>query len=613
MKLRATLPAALLALTMLALSVAAAPSPAAAASGDADPREAAPGTRIHFTAAGFQPGERVDFWATPPSGPTRPRYPSVQADGRGAVLWSWDVAAGDPSGGWTMSARGIRSDLVLAIPFAVVGSRPAPERITVAPAGGGPGTTFAFTAADLTPSSRVGAFLIAPDGATRDLVPGEGPGLVADRDGRLAWSWTAPADVRGGAWQMVARDIASARELVVGFSVAGAAPATPDRSVAPAAGAPGTTFVVTVGGFEPGEQVGSWLTAPRGASVDGVPYMRADAAGRVQWRWPSPAGAESGRWLAVTRGEASAREVAIPLTVGGSNPAPAGPPPPAGVVAPASGAGGDTFTFSISGFAGGEQVGYWATRPDGSVEETPRKPVTASPTGGVVVTWQAPARPQGGQWSMTFRGLRTRREERVSFAVAAAAQAGSAVSPPAAGPGTAFTFTVGGLRGGEAIETWLEAPDGRRVDSPSDARADARGVATWGWTAPGDALGGAWTAVTRGRDSGRVERLSLTVVGGAAPMAPAEVTPARGAAGTTFRFRATGYKEGERVGYWLNLPDGTIVAFERDLRADDDGVVTWSYTVPPGAQRGLYMMAARSSQNDEIVNDVSYTLRFVVE
>jgi len=48
------------------------------------------------------------------------------------------------------------------------------------------------------------------------------------------------------------------------------------------------------------------------------------------------------------------------------------------------------------------------------------------------------------------------------------------------------------------------------------------------------------------------------------------------------------------------------------LRADANGTIVWTYTVPQGAQRGLYVMAIRSSQNDNVDNDVSYAIRFVV-
>lgn len=611
---RAALTVLTLALTLGAWLVAGAPPAAYAATGSASPEQASPGTRVHFTAGGFTPGERIDLWASPPGGGARPRYPSVIADAAGAAVWSWDVAQGDPSGAWTMSARGVASGALLAIPFSVVGSAPAaPAPISVSPPSGAPGTSFGFEASGLTPGGAVDAWLVESSGASRDLVPGEWPGLFADGDGRLAWSWTAPADAAGGTWTMVARDRASRRELTVPFVVSAPAGPAPVRSVTPASGAPGATFTITADGFTPGERVGSWLVTPRGESVDGVPFLIADGAGAVTWRWASPAGAQAGTWQAVTSGRESRVEVVIPFTVTGANPAPAAPAGPSGSVSPASGAPGATFTFTVGGFDRTEKVAYWPTQPDGSVETSRREPVGADGDGRIVLEWRAPERAQGGAWTMTFRGQNSSREARVSFTIAAAAPGAASVSPASGSPGTTFTFRAEGFNVIERLDTWLERPDGARVEGPKDARADRDGRVAWSWTAPADAPGGAWTMVAQGQDTKRVERIGFTITDGAPQTPPASVSPERGGAGTTFTFTASGYEQGERVGYWLSRPDGSIERFDRELRADKDGRVTWSYTVPAGAQTGIYVMAARSSQSDRINNDVSHALRFTVE
>jgi hypothetical protein len=119
--------------------------------------------------------------------------------------------------------------------------------------------------------------------------------------------------------------------------------------------------------------------------------------------------------------------------------------------------------------------------------------------------------------------------------------------------------------------------------------------------------------VARGQDTGRTVRIGVTIVGGEMPAAPAGVTPSRGDGGTTFTFTATGFKKGEPAGYWLNRPDGTIERFDRELRADRHGRITWSYTVPQSAQPGVYVMVIRSSQNNRVANDVSYALRFTLD
>lgn len=604
-----------LALAFTALLAAPAAAPAYAAEGSASPTEAAPGTRVHFNASGFTPGERVDLWASPPGGGARPRYPSVNADAAGAVLWSWDVQPGDPNGAWTMSARGVSSGTLLAIPFAVVGSNPVAAPISVSPAAGAPGTTFTFQASGLTPTRAVDAWLVEPSGASRDLVPGEWPGLFADADGRVSWSWTAPADAPGGTWTMVARDSVTRRELTVAFTIAAPPGPSPVRSVTPPGGAPGTTFTVTADGFTPGERVGSWLVAPSGQAVDSpAPFLIADSKGAVTWRWTSPANAQAGAWQAVSSGRESRVEVAIPFTVTGANAAPGGPQQPQGSVNPVNGAPGAKFTFTVTGFQRSEKVAYWPTQPDGTVETTRREPVRADGDGRIVLTWQAPERAQGGAWTMTFRGQNSSLEARVPFTIGAQAPSNARVTPTSGAPGTTFTFAAEGFNVIERLDTWLERPDGARVAGPTGARADRDGRVSWTWTAPADTIGGQWTMVAQGQDSKRIERIGFTITDGAAPAPPpAGVTPGRGPAGTTFTFTASGFEQGERVGYWLNRPDGTIERFDQELRADKDGRITWSWTAPANAQRGAYLMAARSSQNDEINNDVSVAVAFVVD
>jgi hypothetical protein len=366
-------------------------------------------------------------------------------------------------------------------------------------------------------------------------------------------------------------------------------------------------------GFTPGEQVGSWLVSPGGQSLDATAYMIADGKGAVTWRWTSPASAQTGAWQAVTHGRDSRVEVVLPFTVSGSNPAPITPQTAAGSVSPSSGAPDSSFTFTLTGFRRTEQVYYWPTQPDGTVETTRREPIKTDGDGRAVLAWKAPERAQNGTWTMTFRGQHSNSEVRVTFSIAATATAQASVSPPSGAPGTTFTFQADGFNVIERLDTWLEQPDGARILGPKDARADGAGHVEWTWTAPADALGGAWTMVAQGQDTGRVERIGFTITD-AAPQAPAaSVTPERGRVGTTFTFTASGFVSGERVGYWLTRPDGSIESFDRELPVDRDGRITWTYTVPQGAQTGIYIMAARSSQNDDVDNDVSYGIRFTVE
>lgn len=495
---------ALLLLALVGLGLGSTPSIAAAsASGSADPTTTAPGARVHFT-AGFSPGERIDLWVSGPGGLTRTRYPAVYADANGSALWSWDVAASDPAGAWTMSARGVTSGIVLTIPFAVSGAGSATSSLAVTPDSGEPGAVFSFHTAGLTPGAAAGVWLITPNGASQDLVPGVDPGLVADASGALSWSWTTPTTAAGGRWQMVVRDGATGVEQTIAFTIVASQPA-PVRSVAPASGAAGTTFIVAVGGFTPGEQVGSWLAGPDGTSVDGTPYLIADGQGTATWRWTSPASAQAGAWRAVTKGATSGVEVQLAFTVTGSNAATSTTQTARAAVSPTSATPGATLTFTLDGFAKTEQVAYWPTRPDGAVDTTRRTPISVDGAGHATLSWQIPGDAQAGSWTMTFEGLISDQVVTVPFVVDSVQQSAAGVNPTSGAPGTSFSFTAAGFNVIERLDTWLERPDRNLVVGPTSVRANGDGVATWTWTAPAGAPAGTYVMAARSSQSDGVD------------------------------------------------------------------------------------------------------------
>lgn len=604
-------------LALLALSGLAPGRPPAvyAATGSASPGELRAGERVHFSAAGFTPGERIDLWITFPDGGSVPRFPSIEAGPDGGALWSWDVPAGAPAGTYYAGARGTRSEQRLAVGFRVIdGAGASGPQLQVTPARGGPGTTFVFSADGFKPDEEIGAWVSDPSGRDRDLAADAKPRIPVDDQGRVSWSFTAPADAPAGQWIGRARGFESGREVAIPFTIDNSPPSQPDRSITPTAGPPGTVFTVRVAGLQPGEQVGTWLNQPDGRRRDATPYLYADDKGVATWSWASPADAPSGRWQAVTRGIDSASEVVLDFELTGSNPGPA-TPTIRGSVTPASGPPGTIFNFTAQGFYPGEKVFYWPTGPDGmpiSNDET----VDADSAGEVQFSWEAPRLAGAGSWLMNVRGEGTRLEGRIPFTIEAPQNGPSiSVTPTSGQPGTTFAFRATGYNDIEKLDTWLEDPNGVRRDGPTGVRANRDGIVTWEWTAPADAIAGNWTMIARGEDTLLLQRAVVSIIRETPPPAgpPASVSPARGPRGTTFTFRAGGYERGERVGYWLNAPDGSIVRFDQEAGADRDGFVTITWTAPADAQRGRWIMALRSSQSDRVPNDVSHQIPFVVE
>ena len=88
----------------------------------------------------------------------------------------------------------------------------------------------------------------------------------------------------------------------------------------------------------------------------------------------------------------------------------------------------------------------------------------------------------------------------------------------------------------------------------------------------------------------------LTVVTVGTPTAAAQdqsVEPSAGPAGTTFTFHIGGFDHGERVAYWLNTPNRTILAIgDRGTNASG-GKITVSWTSRAGIPLGFWQLVAR--------------------
>jgi hypothetical protein len=199
-----------------------------------------------------------------------------------------------------------------------------------------------------------------------------------------------------------------------------------------------------------------------------------------------------------------------------------------------------------------------------------------------------------------------------------------AVQPPSGSPGTTFAFFATGLGGNDQYVYWATSPDGTVYGRPEYRTQSFRGRADWTWTAPADARPGIWTMLIRrpeedddtDREKDRKQREAVTipfeiVAPGGQPSQPAPppdaqpdpvqqaVQPALGAAGTEFAFFATGFDADERVGYWVNAPNGEIISDDEGYtsRANRDGRADWRWASRDTATPGFYSMVARGVES----------------
>lgn len=91
--------------------------------------------------------------------------------------------------------------------------------------------------------------------------------------------------------------------------------------------------------------------------------------------------------------------------------------------------------------------------------------------------------------------------------------------------------------------------------------------------------------------------------------APIAVSPQVAPPGSRFAFYATGLNEDERIGYWFNRPDGTILSNERDYhaRAVERGRVDFAWIAPLDAPPGTWQIVVQG-----VESGITRTLSFEI-
>lgn len=292
------------------------------------PASGLPGTRFDFRAAGYQPGERIGFWATDPLN----RYYQqnsyhTTANDDGYAEWHWNSPDNAMAGIWIMVGRGEVSHVEQVMHFeivsreAAVGAGPTnPHDVAVDPLVGAPGARFTFYAHGFSERETVAYWAVDPRGKEHDRNEND---TSSNTYGRADWGWRTPEDALPGVWSMFARGESSGVQRVIYFQVGspsdppvitvqprpGAATPEPtaspvaepiypsQKAIEPAVAPPGTRFHFFATGFPPGETVYFWAVDPNGEEYRKSKYrVTANVNGRADWNWQVPEHAPPGIW-----------------------------------------------------------------------------------------------------------------------------------------------------------------------------------------------------------------------------------------------------------------------------------------------------------------------------
>ncbi|MGQ9547111.1 MAG: hypothetical protein ACUVSY_00140 [Roseiflexus sp.] len=280
---------------------------------------------------------------------------------------------------------------------------------SVYPSSGQVGTRFDFLADGFQNSERIDIWVNTPDGRAIAARPDSELQRRVARDGRAAWSWTAPEDAQPGNWSLVARGQRSGVVRVGVFTILPPpAPVPQDANVHPSAGSPGARFVFFAAGFAPDDPIAFYLIDPDGAETLVTVEQPRIFNGRVDWAWTVPDNAAPGVWRFRVVGGNSRFEQTLAFTVERSAPAVG--------VNPGRGRAGSLFQFFADGLQGREGVIFWVNRPDGRAEKVTAERAAVN-DGRVYWSWIAPDDAPPGQWSMVVRGVNSGIERVVLFEI----------------------------------------------------------------------------------------------------------------------------------------------------------------------------------------------------
>ncbi|MBC8078420.1 MAG: hypothetical protein H7Y32_20250 [Chloroflexales bacterium] len=166
------------------------------------------------------------------------------------------------------------------------GNLPPSVNASASPQRAPAGTTFTFSARGFQPGENIGVYITAPNQA----VVGAPFQTQADGSGVSdEVTFSSPVDIAGGIYAITFEGVSSKARAVAYFEITGAAapppppaggiPASVNAAVEPNRGPRGTEFVAIARGFQPGESIGVYVTAPNQAVI-GAPFqVGADSSG----------------------------------------------------------------------------------------------------------------------------------------------------------------------------------------------------------------------------------------------------------------------------------------------------------------------------------------------
>ncbi|MBX0331585.1 hypothetical protein K2Z83_28440, partial [Oscillochloris sp. ZM17-4] len=327
-------------------------------------------------------------------------------------------------------------------------------------------------------------------------------------------------------------------------------------TVSPTSGPPGTSFAFDASGFDSGEKVGIWLTAPDQSTFGAGFQATADSSGSIAGdniSITTDTSFPTGIWSFNAQGVRSGKQAIGYFLI--SSAASPGDPGKLGVVVhdqlprqgaalifPVAAVPGTTFVLLGDGFSDGESVSAWVTGPDGTSTAIDVAQVSVIGSGAQAIIGTA-GLPEGF-YNAVIEGKSSKVIAAAAFKLTRDYVAGPGTPRPSSvhgsstpaegGSGTTFQVRGQGFQPSEGLEVWTTDPTGTYTLLADQMQADGGGRIGYDppidLTAPADAIPGVYGIHFRSPASGARVDVYFTVVGSAkaAPGAPRWVTAGLG-------------------------------------------------------------------------------------
>jgi hypothetical protein len=182
---------------------------------------------------------------------------------------------------------------------------------------------------------------------------------------------------------------------------------------------------------------------------------------------------------------------------------------------------------------------------------------------------------------------------------------------PSVAAGQRIAFTGAGFAMGEDVVTWATAPDQAVIGGETAVAQGDQGQITVSFRVPKDAIGGRWALTAFGRISKTPVVANFDVQGRPADITTpqAAVAPPSGPPGTRFAFAALGFRNKEKISYWLTGPDGLIhAAVAEKVRSNKSGRVDVTWVAPADAPRGVWVITIQGLESN-VARGVPFEIR----